>query len=57
MRVFSVFVFAGVNQGLGDVLGSDYDKMHVKNVTCFAFQLQEEYDSFFAFICINWLGQ
>lgn len=42
-------MFAGVNQGLGNALGGDYDKMCVKNVTCFAFQLQEEYDSFLPF--------
>lgn len=46
MCVFSLFVFAGVNQDLGNVLGGDDDKMCIKNVTCFAFHLQEKFDYF-----------
>lgn len=55
MCVFSLFVFAGVNQNLGNVLSGDYDKMCIKNVTCFAFAGIILF--FFAFVCISWLGQ
>lgn len=43
---FPGFFSSGVHKGLGNVLGGDYDKMCIKNVTCFAIQLQEECDSF-----------
>lgn len=46
MCVFSLFVLAAVTQDLGIVLGGDYDKICIKNVTRFEFQLQEKYDSF-----------
>lgn len=46
MYVFFLFVFAGVNQNLSNVLGGDNDRICFKNVTCFAFQLQEKYNSF-----------
>lgn len=52
MCVFSLFVFAGVTQDLGNVLGGDYDKMCIKNVT-FCISVAGKILFFLAFVCIR----